>query len=239
MSNPISIVATTYAPDGEEGRMRSLAWATALASWQENLIYDDTINLIVADDGSNDWAESLQMIATKLWTRGVITWTKETAKGVGGSLNRGFQHAYAFTDVLLYAVDDWSLLHDFDINPWVQLLNEREDVGVVRLGPPHPGNILDVRPYTANWQGWVGRIMEGSSSGIIVSERPALWHKRMYEAFGRFKEDCTALECEADYDRRFHQLWHLHRLDVVLALPHPWMHLNPSEMSNRDPKDRQ
>lgn len=235
--NEISIVATTYAPDGVEGEKRVQAFAEAVESWNEHLVFDGTINLIVADDGTDQWESSIQDIGLNDWKRGHSAGTRAIAQGVGGSLNRGFSQAFELSSIVLYAVDDWKLLHDFDIQPWVQLLDERQDVGVVRLGPPHPGNVLHAKPYTTNWQGWAARIDTHRSDGIVVSERPALWHQRMIQRFGWFKDRCSALECEAEYDVRYRS-FSSPPLEVVLALPHPWYHLNPSELSDKDPNAR-
>lgn len=234
---PVSIVVTTYAPAGDQGKKRIATLERTLDSWNKHLRYEGLIHLIIEDDGSPDeYWPTIRDLGHEVWARG-SSWFDhiKAGHGVGASLNRGFGVALGVTSVILYAVDDWMLLQEFDISSWVQLLVERDDVGVVRLGPPHPGNIVEIKPYTSEWQGWAGRICP-ESAGIIVSERPALWHRRMINQIGGFKEDCSALECEAEYDERYRG--YQSPLEVVLALPHPWYHLNPSELSNVDPRTR-
>lgn len=240
-----SIVATTYLPEGNAGEDRLSAFRTAVWSWLHNLTHfpvGDRVDLIIADDGTeeDDYRRLLEWVKG-VWTRGVVRETRAVAHGVGASLNRGFRLAFERGPLVLYAVDDWRLMERFDVSPWLQLLDERNDVGVVRLGPPHPSNRLYVQAYTSNWQGWAAEI-DPFGGGIAISERPALWHMRMINAVGWFREDCSALVCEADYDERFRNrmqgLLTPRPPSVVLALPHPWYHINPVELSDKDPNVR-
>jgi hypothetical protein len=229
------MIATTWCPDGELGELRLATFIRALKSWNRHLRYDGAIDLIVADDGTADDLWHRMIAVESVWKRGTFHVTREHRRGVGGSLNRAFT---GLNEISLYAVDDWALFEPFDLNPWVQLLEERDDVGVVRLGPPHPGNMLRVDAWTDNWQGWAGEVLPSSWS-IIVSERPALWHRRMIETYGLFKEECSALECEAEYDERYRAAVARGRWKkVLLALPHPWMHLNSSTLSEVEPRGR-
>lgn len=230
----INIIATTWCPDLN----RMNAFLDAAGTWHTRLQYRGPINIVVSDDGTNsEMFHTIQETVLKHWQRGKVQFASDRAHGVGASLNRGF-NAYPHTDIYLYAVDDWRLEEAFDLAPWVQLLEERDDVGVVRLGPPHPGTTMTVKAWTENWQGWAGEI-HPTAGGIIVSERPALWHRRMIDQHGYFKEDCSAIECEKDYDERYiAAVGRGHWKKVVLALPHPWMHLEPSTLSGVNPSER-
>lgn len=239
----ITMVATTWCPSDDRGAARFAAFVHALKTWNDLLRFDGAIDLVVADDGTTGDLFQRMIAVDSLWKRGDFHLTRVARRGVGGSLNR----AFAFNEgwfrrdnrVYLYAVDDWALTADFDLNPWAQLLEERTDVGVVRLGPPHPQNVLRVCAWTDNWQGWAGVIEPSLSGGIIVSERPALWHRRMIDTHGTFKEQCSALECEQDYDDRYRDAYANGQWKkVLLALPHPWMHLEPSTLSGVNPNER-
>lgn len=124
----ITIVMTTYFMDEQR---RDLA-ETALHSWNYFLLYEEPVMLHVADDGSSvDWEPE------NFWRRGEITYSRQNRSGVGASLNKGFLKAYETSPLVAYFVDDWILQEPLDLRPWVKLLMEREDVGIVRLGPPH------------------------------------------------------------------------------------------------------
>jgi len=231
------MIATTWCPDGDMGGPRLASFIRALKTWNDGLHFDGAIDLIVADDGTTGDLFQRMIAVESLWHRGTFQVTRDHKRGVGGSLNRGWKMSN--NQIVLYAVDDWKLIAELVLDPWVQLLEEREDVGVVRLGPPHPGNVLRVSAWTDNWQGWAGEIRPAASEGIIVSERPALWHRRMIDTHGPFEEGCSALECEAAYDARYHADFAAgHWKKVLLALPHPWMHLEPNTLSGVNPRDR-
>lgn len=233
----VVVIMTTYFPDGEEGKQRLLhATIPTFNSWEAHLKYSaypggEGIHVVQADDGT-----SKENYVTFGWFRGYLcTSTLQKRKGVGASLNSGFRRAYEVfgpDTIVLYAVDDWALTQDFDISPWVQLLLEREEVGMVRLGPPHPNTSGVVQAYTENWQGWGLHLYR---TDYAFGHRPALYHKRMIDYYGWFKEDCSALECEKDYSDRFVEK--ALGPNIVLALPHPWQHLESIELAYIDPKD--
>lgn len=228
MNEGISIVATTYCPPGESGELRATAAIQAMDSWDRCCVSAGPVDLILADDGSDPkhWDRLCEW--TKLWTRGAVHHTQGRG-GVGASLNRGFGMAFEHgSDIALYAVDDWALTQPFDLDPWIRLLRERSDVGVCRLGPPHPGNVLTAEPFTGDWQGWAARL---AIRGIVASHRPALWHRRMIEHYGWFDAWVNALECEAAFDARLTSAGPA----VVLALPHPWRHIDSIELADADP----
>lgn len=203
---PITIVMTTYFVDKQR---QELAKKT-LDTWEKMLYYSGNINLHIADDGSTlDWQLDSQ------WS---VSYSRQERRGVGASLNAGFCKAFETSPIVLYAVDDWLLEQPFDLTPWVQLLEERTDVGIVRLGPPHPYLRGEIMPYTTNWQGWALRL---DRYGLTVGHRPELFHQRYINAYGWFDEDVNAQECE-----RLASVRYANQLgpDIVYALPHPWFH---------------
>lgn len=233
----VVIVMTVYFPRGKDGIKRRVVDRMTLRSWKKFLVYNGTIEIIAVNDGYAVENEEDREIfskfaedATSIWGD-AISFCHHERNGVGGSLNMGFDLVFQhFSPIALYAVDDWALTQPFDITPWVQLLVEREDVGMVRLGPPHPGTTGWIGAYTDNWQGWAMRL---DRQGFSFGHRPALYHKRMIDSYGWFKEDCSALECEKDYVERFCQM---RGPDIVLALPHPWQHIDSVELAYLDPK---
>jgi len=229
----VTILMTTYYPDNEYGKQRARVAQETLCSWEDMLWFNDKISpangidLCVVDDGS---PKSLIDIATLLTRFNNYVRLQQQRHGCGASLNAGFRQAFENgSDIVLYAVDDWELLYDFDITPWVQLLEERDDVGMVRLGPPHPNLMGKVEIFTSNYQGWGLRLFR---QGYAYGMRPALYHKRFIDAYGWFEEDVSTLECERLYNEKFCSM---SGPDVVLALPHPWEH-KISGLSDIDPR---
>lgn len=190
----------------------------ALLSWWNYLIYDGDIHLHIADDGS-----TLEWEPEKYWG-GKITYSYQERKGVGASLNAGFKRAFETSPLVAYFVDDWILQQPFNLTPWAQML-DREDIGIVRLGPPHPFLSGKIEALTTNWQGW-GLVL--NRRGLVVSQRPSLWHKRMLDNYGWFQENTSAIGCEREYNERFVSQ---SGPDVVLALPHAWVHVGTESLS--------
>lgn len=204
----VTIVMTTWITD--ELRLRIVK--ETLHSWVDSLFYRGKLRLHVADDGS-----TIEWNPEEIWPY-EISYSSQERKGVGASLNAGFKKAFEVSPLVLYAVDDWRLLEPFDITPWCVVLLNKEDVGIVRLGPPHPFLRGEIETLTTEWQGWGLRL---DRYGLVVGHRPEIFHKRMIDAYGWFDEGVNAQECERLYTVRYANQ---PGPDIVLALPHPWFH---------------
>lgn len=220
----LTIVMTTYFPEGEPGRLRKLAAVKTLYSWRRNLRYVGEIRLHVADDGSDHASLDLP----SLWCP-CGSYSQQQRKGAGASLNTGIKRAFERSPLVAYFVDDWALTETFDITPWARLLLERNDVGMVRLGPPHPGTSGVVEAFTEEWQGWGLRL---DRSGFAFGHRPAIYHRRLFDHYSWFKEEVSALECEQEYNSR---VCNFQGPDIVLSLPHPWRHIDTFSLSGMAP----
>lgn len=228
MNSPITIVVTTWAPNNDDGHLRRQTAHAALASWLEYLNYDGEIRIHIADDGS-----TLPGYINELCDLWGATLSQQVACGVGASLNAGLQKAFSQGDLALYLVDDWMAVERVDLTPWTKLLIARDDIGMVRLGPPHPGLTGTVEMgIEGEWQNWLLRL---DRHHYAYGMRPALYHRRFYDAYGPFEERCSSLECERMYNERFGLM---DGPDIVLALPHPWQHIYGTEFSAIDPKER-
>lgn len=220
---PITIVVTVYRPEDQEVcDMRYEAMRRTIESWQAYLKYDGHICMHFADDS----LEEKGWIYTERFNYG-STYSQQSRKGVGASLNVGFRQAFKLSPIVLYAVEDWSLVYDFDLTPWVQLLLEREDIGMVRLGVPHPN--LTGRIEHLGELGW-GLLFDDYS--FTYGQRPALYHQRFYDHYGAFPENCSAIDCERRYAKR---VTTMEGPKVMLALPHPWKHIDTISMSDWTP----
>lgn len=221
-----SIVITTFFPEGPIGWDRLRTSVKAVRSWRENL-QGDTFHIHIADDGSPTEILTAYVREVKyIWQHEIVTVSCQKRHGVGASLNTGFAFAFKESDVALMAVDDWMLLRPYDLSPWLDLLRQDETVGMVRLGPPHPNLKGQVRMYPSGW----GMLLE--RYGFAYGQRPALYHSRFHYYYGRYAEDCSALECERMYNE------HICRSSgpsIVLALPDFWQHLESVSMSGIDP----
>jgi hypothetical protein len=218
---PVTIVMTIYFPEGIDGVQRRHTAYQTLDSWDDNLEYSGPLHLHIADDGS-------YCHFNPYWAR--VTESRQERHGVGASLNAGIRKAFETSDLVFHAVDDWILKKPFDLDPWVQVLIEREDIGLVRLGPPHPNIQGRVIPVSDNYQGW-GLLLDRVYYAFAT--RPFLMHKRFIDAYGWFEEDTSAVECERLYNEHFCRST---GPDIIYALPHYWIHSGPTSMSEIEPE---
>lgn len=215
----ITIVMTTYFTDSARKELAE----NALLSWNRFLKYDGTLRLHIADDGS-----TVSSLLSYCWGD-PVTYSRQERQGVGASLNRGFEKAFESSPLVLYAVDDWRLMYEEDLTPWAQVLMDREDVGMVRLGPPHPNIRGTVEAFSEHWNSWGLRL---ERYGFFFGHRPAVYHKRMIDAYGWFDENVSALECERLYVEK---CAHTAGPDVVLSLSSPWWHTSVKSLSALEP----
>lgn len=227
----ITIVVTTWFPKGNHNlaRDRMEAVQDTVLSWQNYMRYQGRVRYHIADDGSYgnhldylyDWFQSF---ITK-----DVTMSTQPRQGVGTSLNVGFKIAYSVSPLVLYAVDDWSLTTTLDLNPWAKLLVRREDIGMVRLGPPHPN--IRGRVEHLNDLGW-GLLLERYT--YIYAQRPALYHERFTRAYGMFPQNKSAIDAEREYNER---VVSSEGPDVMLALYTPWEHIYTESLSDLTPEN--
>lgn len=204
----ITIVMTTYFTNEQR---KEVAERT-LASWNMNLGYDGQLRLHVADDGS-----TIKWKPAAFWKHGPITYSRQERHGVGASLNAGFKQAFKISPLILYAVDDWRLLEPIDITPWCRAIVENENMGIIRLGPPHPFMRGTVEIISTDWQGWA---LKCDRYGLVVGHRPEIFHKRFIDRYGWWTEDINA--CEVERISTVKWADDPGGLDIYLALPHKW-----------------
>lgn len=220
----ITIVVTVFLPEGELGEQCIEALKQTLASWHKYLKYEGTLRIHIVEDGLT---VAFVHPAHSVWYTPITYSGSIRGGGVGASLNRGFVAAYAHSPLVMYAVFDWSLTQEFDLTPWAKVLMERDDIGMVRLGMPHPN--LTGRVEHLGELGW-GLMLDRYS--YAYGQRPALYHKRMTDWYGRFPEEVSAIDCERLYSERFNEM---RGPSIMLALPHPWEHIESISMSDWTP----
>lgn len=207
----VTIITTTYYSNNNAGKKRYAKMLGCVKSWHDNLIFDGTLRLHVADDGSG--------IPHK-WD------SRQERQGVGASLNTAFKEAFKHSNIAMYIVDDWMLNSTIDINPWVKLLQNNRDIGIVRIGPPHPGLTGEVQMFNEGFAIVLDR------HNYAFAMRPALYHKRFFEYYGKFAEGISCWECERIYNEAFCAS---HGPDIVYALPVPWEHIDTMQLGQLEP----
>lgn len=227
----ITIVVTIWMPAGPIGEMRARSTLKTLESWRANLKYDGKLRLHFADDGSQfkDFGQSLDTRPCVWWDKGEVAFSRAERRGVGASLNRGFREGFQYGEIVAYFVDDWALSEPIDLTPWAKLMILHPEVGMVRLGPPHPDLTGIVKMYYPGW----GLLLDRHNFAFAF--RPALYHRRFYEAYGLFREDVNSYIAEQHYNDEV--FCRRKGPEIVYALPYPWYHVGDAEVGYIDPKE--
>jgi len=161
---------------------------------KENLIYDGKIAWHVADDGSdsnhvhsiiNEIGEDYTLISAR--------------KGYGALANEAWMNSKS--NVTLWIEDDWELRHKLDVTPYVKMLNNRDDIGVVRLG--HMPINLDLESM-----GHDGRMYLDVKFNrqYAFSGNPHLKHKRAWSKWGPYPVGLNPGNTEISYDGQIRRI---------------------------------
>lgn len=163
----------------------------------EKLRHDGPISWYVADDGSAP--THVGRVMAQLEAHGAdILGMHSQRLGPGANWNRAIAKALEAADVLVWLEDDWELTRELDVTPYLQLLAERPDVGMVRLGYLAVGLALTS-------VGHAGRhyLQMERSTQYAYSGNPAVRHRRFHDSYGDYPTDRNPGECEIALDAVF------------------------------------
>ena len=169
----------------------------------ENLDYPkELVSFYVGDDGSP--SEHMDAILAEIKNNGFELAGYHNEKSRPGTpfcglgWNKALRQGHNHADIILWMEDDWVLERPLDIRPYVRLLLEREDVGIVRLSGLPDG--LDLRVQTHNGIHYLECLR---STRMAYSGNPHLRHVRFSEYYGTFGINLTPGDLEIAYDEKF------------------------------------
>jgi glycosyltransferase involved in cell wall biosynthesis len=151
----------------------------------------------LADDGSGD--EYIVKLIETIGPNYPITVTNTNRRGLGANTNAGVAACLAQSPYYLQLQDDFVLTHPMDLKPSVELLAERNDIGMVRLGRLNPymsGTVFEA----INRYWWM---IKRKSDTYIYTENPHLCHSRFPQTYGQIREDLKMGIAELDMCSRF------------------------------------
>jgi len=168
-------------------------------SVRENLVYSQELGWYVADDGSP--GSHFEDVVQALGDAPIIGCHSEDfvpgKKWPGKSWNKAWEFAHEWTPIVLWMEDDFILVRQLDITPYVKLLMGREDVGMIRLGLLPVG--LDC--HTVGHDG-IHYLEIKSSTPYQFSGNPSLRHRRFAQFYGPYPENVNPGDTEVDYDNK-------------------------------------
>jgi len=158
------------------------------------LRYAGPLEWYVADDGSP--AEHTNAIADLLAGLKYKANMHSARLGPGPSWTLAAQRALSMADLVFWLEDDWELRRELDVTPYVRLLLEKPEVGMVRLGHLPIDLLCDTVGYDGRHYLHVRKEKQYTYSG-----NPSIRHRRHFDAYGFYASDLrTAGENELYHD---------------------------------------
>lgn len=185
--------------------LRTEMAVATVKSFCEKIDYPkELLSFYIADDGSP--FEHVQTLINEIQKGGVSVAGYHNEKMmpgtcfVGRGWNYGLQQAHKVSDIVLLLEDDWELRYELDIRPYIRLLLELPEVGIVRLSGLPVGGEVRVR----GWNG-VHYLEYLRTTAMGYSGNPHLRHVRYTEFYGLFAIDRSPGDVEVNYDERFQE----------------------------------
>lgn len=166
-----------------------------------NLGYDKHLRAFyIADDGSKGEHVNQLLGELELRKERVIGHhSQRFSPKTGIGWNKGLGIAYQNSDYVMVLEDDWVLQKPLDIYPYIEMLSERDDVGMVRLGGLAVGNNVEIVGHNGHHYLRYYRDRQYAYSG-----NPHVRHARFVKSYGWYsEEELNPGELELDYDSRF------------------------------------
>jgi hypothetical protein len=196
---PLAILLLTY--------KRTYEALATISSTIEHLQYPrELIKWYIADDGSE--SEHFMALESVLQKNGqvLLGWHSEKFSAIpyacGKGWNQGLGLCHQTSDFVLVLEDDWVMESDLEPVPYIKLLQDREDVGIVSF------RILSIGA-DVHTVGHDGRIYLEylRTTQYAYSGNPHIRHARYTKYYGWYAEDRSPGLIELDQDDRY-------RLDV-------------------------
>lgn len=205
---------------------RTVAALGTIASLEEYLKYPN-IHYHICDDGSGETDDDtgrdhvdVLKSAISEFSPDVTAHIMNTPPGqfnTGGNINVGIRFAQKNGSLIYMLVfDDWALLRGLDIRPHVDILDNRNDVGFIRLSYWVPGmsgvcvNYPAPRMNNAHHM-WVRLVRKWTlfnpwaTDTYMISTQPFLAHMRFHEAYGMHPENVNAGEAEIGLGKQYNE----------------------------------
>jgi len=168
----------------------------AIRGIKERIQYPN-LGFHIADDGSN--GDHIQKLTEEIGPDYEVSTSNTGGHSVGKSMNEGIARCLERADMWLHWEDDWVPNMDIELFPCVRLLQENEQVGMVRLGRLSEG--LHGRVIVGGDRLWW--LLDKSKDQWAWTGHAALRHRRFHEAYGIYREGYTPGITELGYQDSF------------------------------------
>jgi len=194
---PISIALVTYkrtdmAVETIRSTLANLDYPKHLRSWY------------IGDDGSDK--QHMEAILDELKDENLLGWHSERMRPEGHSdtyysgmgWNKALGIAHQNSDFVLWLEDDWRMAVPIALQPYISLLEKREDVGLCTFRILSVGADVHVVGHDG-----IVYLQYQRTTQYGYCGHPALRHARFTKFYGWFHEERSPGEIEIDLDSRY------------------------------------
>lgn len=118
----------------------------------------------------------------------------------GKDANIAWDKSIDLTRLTFFLEDDWELRQPLDLRPYADLLMDREEFGMVRLGYLNIGMVGKTMGHAGHLYWWLHR---ESDEAYVFTGHPSLRHWRFRHAYGPYTEGLRPGESELAYAWQF------------------------------------
>lgn len=173
MTTQLSILIITY-------KRTELALGT-IRHLKKNMIFDGDLHWHIADDGSPNG--HVDALVQELRDQKNVTISNSNRGGVGHSMNVGMGYCLEHSNYILWLEDDWFLTRRFDVEEYLHLFREYEDIGMIRLAYVSPGLAADLIHTSNNRLWW--KLRKGPQYTFVG--HASLRTKKFCNVYGKYK----------------------------------------------------
>jgi hypothetical protein len=174
---PIYILLTTY---------QRTEYAIRTIRALKNKFHWPNIGWWISDDGSPPG--HVEALVHEIGPSYNIQFYNSARKGVGHGMNVSLQKIFDLTPLVLVMEDDWELNVDLDMTPYVSLLENNSEMGMIRFGYISP----NIQATTISAEGKLFWRFDPNGEQYRFSGHPALRHARFHQVYGYYDEGLSA-----------------------------------------------
>jgi len=157
---------------------------TTIRGMKERIHYPN-LSFHIADDGSNGC--HIERMLQEIGSDYRITVSNTGGHSVGRSMNLGIEKCLERSDIWLHWEDDWLPNMDIDLIPCVNLLQNHDNIGMIRLGRLQLG--LHGEVVLGGDRFWWK--LDKSKHEWCWTGHAAMRHRRFHDAYGKYEEGLT------------------------------------------------
>lgn len=199
----------------------------------DNLIYPKPkVGFFVADDGSGD--DHLFQVCAEIGPDYYVQIYNGKRRGVGHNMNVGLAWIWQYSPLAFVLEDDWQLTRPLEIEPYVHLLINHAEIGMVRMGYLSAGLQGDI----VSEEGKLWLKFRPNGYQYIYAGHASLRHKRLHDSVGMFSEGLAPGVNELDFCSKYNAQAHAPAIVWCMDYPHigPFAHIGGQSLKDIQPE---